>query len=175
MILTRYSEQALQAHKYVKTVNDALAASKWRKKFAWKKTQVTVPGVDNEAVINLAWLRFYYTRNIYSVAKVSGMPEVFGLKHSHTVNILSMDALTYFAVGEDDEPDEVTLRQTLIKPVRHALRTQEVFFVRGWYDRSYTSSFRDSYISNYELIKGTELAEGMLTPEALHGISIKAK
>lgn len=175
MILTRYSDQAINAHKYVKSVNDALTASKWRKKFAWKKTQVTVPGVDNQSVINLAWLRFYYTRNIYSVAKVSGMPEVFGLKCSHTVNILSMDALTYFAVSDDDEPDEVALQQTLVKPVQHALRTQEVFFVRGWYDRSYTTAFHDAYISNYEIIKGTELAKDMLTPKELHSISIKAK
>lgn len=183
MILTKYSKRALEAHEYVNTINDSIKSSKWNKKFAWRKTPVTVPGIESESVISLAWIRTYYTREIYSITKKSSGigTDIYTLKKEHTVNVPDMDSLSYYAIqGTRDEDDISTIEMDRfgnekINPVKYALVTDTPFLICGYFDREYKREFRSRYRREHELIAGTELAEGMITPDELDEIKVRSR
>lgn len=189
MIITEYSEQAQKTAKKLAEINQAIESSKWRKKFAWTKVPVSVPGHNDSTIKSYAWLQFYYTRNIYYIEKAEDNYFVtFDIKFKETVNIPSMETLSYAAIEYSEileqaeqsihEPDEWKrgrLRTSSVYEVPApviALLKKEPFWYRPHRHTEEYGSHRTVYRKMYDSIKGTPLVKGLMTPDEYDKIKL---
>ena len=167
MIFTRYSNKVLHTASALSNFYDKVKKSQWRLKFAWRPVKVSVPGEDDTVIQHYAVLRIYYTRDLYELRlDYSG----YSFKHRKTVNVASKDSLSYFSLESNDEA--VTFENNNMCTFNHLTpykflisSDSKVYF---YYDRFSDDRVLDHlkyYKEQYDLIKDSKLAKGLLTPD----------
>lgn len=189
MIITKYSEQAENVAKKLTEVTNAIKKSQWRKKFAWKKVPVTVPGNDDRLTKSYAWLQWYYTRDVYQLIEADDSYSItFDIRHKITVNIPSMDTLSYAAIEHSDilaeaEKDLSAMDRwernrymhspaLEVSPEILALLKKDPFWFHERMDRDKTQDHQKIYESMYASLKTTDLVKDVLKPEQYNKVKL---
>jgi hypothetical protein len=174
MIITKYNKKAIRAYRELARIDKLIIKSKWSMKFAFGLVPITVPGDINTATsTSYATMRTYYTKPIYRVSSVDldiyeGSIGSIQIAQHSTVNILSKESLSYFAIEDSQgsfaavsEPSKPVMISKLIL----SSTTPIIIYDGASHNVRSINCIQEAYRVTYGIVCNTKLVAGLLTPD----------